>query len=133
MDLAQPLSTLVPSVDGYVLTVLARTEAPLTGRRVALLARRGSRPAGQAVRDRLVEHGVVHAQSAGSAVLYLLNRDHLLAEPLVAAVSAACLGSRLPGALNTGPSKAPCSSVRSLVYDMPDTVPISSPSAVTTK
>lgn len=88
MDLAQPLSSLVPSVDGDVLTVLARTEAPLTGRRVAALARRGSRPAVQAVLDRLVAHGVVHAQPAGSAVLYTLNRDHLLADPVVAAVTA---------------------------------------------
>lgn len=88
VDLAQPLSSLVPSVDGDVLTVLARTEAPLTGRRVAALARRGSRPAVQAVLTRLVDHGVVHALPAGSAVLYSLNRDHLLAEPLVAAVTA---------------------------------------------
>ena len=87
MDLSQPLSSLVPSVDGDVLTVLARSQAPLTGRRVASLARRGSRPAVQAVLNRLVDHGVVHAQPAGPAVLYALNREHLLAGPVIAAVT----------------------------------------------
>ena len=47
--------------------------------------------------------------------------------------SGACLGPRLPGVLNTGPSRDHCSSVRSLEYDMPDTVPIRSPGAVTSK
>jgi hypothetical protein len=88
MDLAQPLSSLIPSIDADVLTVLARTEAPLTGRNVSGLVRRGSQPRVQAVLDRLVAHGIVLAQPAGAAVLYTLNRDHLLAEPLVAAVTA---------------------------------------------
>lgn len=88
MDLTQPLSSLIPSIDADVLTVLARTEAPLTGRKVAALARRGSQPAVQAILDRLVEHGVVLAQPAGSAVLYTLNRDHLLAGAVLVAVAA---------------------------------------------
>lgn len=88
MDLTQPLSSLIPSVDGDVLTVLARTQAPLTGRRIASLARKGSRPAVQAVLDRLVDHGVVYAEPAGSARLYTLNRDHLLAESVGTAVAA---------------------------------------------
>jgi predicted nucleotidyltransferase len=88
MDLAQPLSTLIPSIDADVLTVLARTEAPLTGRKVAALARRGSQPGVQAILDRLVDHGIVIAQPAGPAVLYTLNRDHLLAEAVLIAVTA---------------------------------------------
>lgn len=88
MDLAQPLSSLIPSIDADVLTVLARTEAPLTGRRVAALARRGSQPAVQAILDRLVDHGIVLAQPAGPSVLYTLNRDHLLADAVLFAVAA---------------------------------------------
>ena len=88
VDIAQPLSTLAPSLDGDVLTVLARTEAPLTGRRVAALARRGSRPGVQTILDRLVDHGVVHAQPAGPSTLFTLNREHLLAEPVILAVTA---------------------------------------------
>lgn len=37
--------------------------------------------------------------------------------------SGACLGPRLPGALNTGSSSAHCSSVGSVENDMPQTVP----------
>jgi hypothetical protein len=47
--------------------------------------------------------------------------------------SGACLGPRLPGALNTGSSSAHCSSVRSLEYDMAHTVPTKPATAVTTK
>lgn len=88
MDLSQPLSTVAPTLDADALTVLARTDTPLTGRGVASLVRRGSRPGIQAVLDRLVEHGLVNAQPAGSATLYRLNREHLLAEPLLAMVAA---------------------------------------------
>lgn len=88
MDLAQPLSSLIPSIDADVLTVLARTEAPLTGRKIASLARRGSQPAVQTILERLVEHGVASAQPAGPSVLYTLNRGHLLADAVLAAVGA---------------------------------------------
>ena len=88
MDLSQPLSTVAPTLDAEALTVLARTDTPLTGRGVSSLVRRGSRPGIQSVLDRLVGHGLVHAQPAGSATLYRLNREHLLAEPLLAMVTA---------------------------------------------
>lgn len=88
MDLTQPLSSIAPSLDGDTLTVLARTAAPLTGRGVASLVRRGSQPRIQAILDRLVSEGLVDAQPAGSSVLYALNREHLLAEPVVAAATA---------------------------------------------
>ncbi|WP_109505342.1 nucleotidyltransferase domain-containing protein [Nocardioides speluncae] len=107
MDLAQPLSSLIPSVDADVLTVLARTEAPLTGRKIATLARRGSQPAVQAILDRLVKHGIAHAQPAGPSVLYTLNRDHLLAEAVLNAVGArATLLTRLCDDINQWPVPA---------------------------
>jgi len=88
MDLAQPLSSLIPSLEGEALTVLARTEQPLTGRQVAGLARRGTHPAVQKVLDRLVRQGVVDVQPAGRARLYQLNRDHLLTPSVIAGVTA---------------------------------------------
>ncbi len=78
----------MPTIDADVLTVLARTEAPLTGRRVTALSRRGSQPAVQAILSRLVAHGVALAEPAGRAVLYTLNRDHLLASAVISAVTA---------------------------------------------
>ncbi len=88
MDLAQPLSSITPSLDADTLTVLAQTAAPLTGRGVAALTRRGSQPRVQAILDRLVAEGLVDAQPAGSSVLYTLNREHLLAGLLIEAAAA---------------------------------------------
>lgn len=88
MDLTQPLSSLAPTLDAETLTVLARTEQPLTGRGVAELARRGTHPGVQKVLDRLVAHGLVDVQPAGAARLYQLNREHLLAPAVLAAVTA---------------------------------------------
>lgn len=107
MDLGQPLSSLIPSVDGDVLTVLARTEAPLTGRKIATLARRGSQPTVQTILDRLVEHGIVTTQPAGPSVLYTLNRDHLLAHAVITAAKArATLLTRLTEAIEGWPEPA---------------------------
>ena len=107
MDLAQPLSTLIPTLDAETLTVLARTEQPLTGRRIAALARRGTHPAIQKVLDRLAAQGLVDVQPAGSARLYRLNRDHLLAAPVLAAVAAReTLLNRLRDAISS--CEVPC-------------------------
>lgn len=88
MDLASPLRSLVPTLDAEALTVLAGTTAPLTGNRLAGLASRGSRAGLMRVLDRLVAHGLVLAEPAGAATLYRLNREHLLCEPLLAALQA---------------------------------------------
>jgi DNA-binding transcriptional ArsR family regulator len=66
--------------------VLAGTTAPLTGRQIARLARRGTSPSVSAALDRLVEHGLVHRQEAGRAYLHTLNRDHIAA-PVVEALA----------------------------------------------
>lgn len=88
MDLGVPLRALSSSLDAEVLTVLAGTTMPLTGRRVAELAVRGSHHGVQKVLDRLVGQGLVLAQPAGPARLYQLNRAHLLAEAVTAAAGA---------------------------------------------
>lgn len=79
MDLSRPLATLLPAAEAGALTVLAGTEAPLTGRSIAELAGERSHPSTLRALNRLVEQGLVSVQSAGRANLYRLNRDHLMA------------------------------------------------------
>lgn len=79
MDLSQPYAVICPSLEGPVLDVLAHTTRPLTGREVARLSRRGSERGVRLVLHRLVAHGLVTSQEAGSASLYVLNRDHVAA------------------------------------------------------
>src|SRR5713226_7111233 len=62
-----------------VLLVLRGTTRPLTGREVSRLVRTGSQPTVNASLRRLTEEGVVHAEEAGKAYLYTLNREHLAA------------------------------------------------------
>jgi Nucleotidyltransferase domain/IclR helix-turn-helix domain len=78
MDLSSPYKAVVPTVEGAVLTVLAATTRPLTGREAARLTERSEAGARRALR-RLVEHGIVLADEAGKATLHRLNRDHLAA------------------------------------------------------
>lgn len=85
MDLSAPLRTLIPSLDSAVLEVLAGTESSLGLAQIARLAGRGSRQGHALVLDRLVEHGLVIEEPANRGSLYRLNRDHLLAEPIMAA------------------------------------------------
>lgn len=79
MDVARPYSAVAPGVEGEALVVLAGTTAPLTGRQVARLVRRGTSPSVSAALDRLVEQGLVYRQEAGRAYLHTLNRDHIAA------------------------------------------------------
>lgn len=85
MDLSFPYATLVPSLDGPVLQVLARSGKPLTGRQIQRIAARSSVPGVARVLDRLVDSGLVAAERSGSAILYSANRDHL-AWPAVEAI-----------------------------------------------
>jgi predicted nucleotidyltransferase len=79
MDLSQPYAVICPTLEGPVLDVLAHTTRPLTGREIARLARRGSERGVRLVLHRLVAHGLVTAQEAGSASLFVLNREHVAA------------------------------------------------------
>jgi predicted nucleotidyltransferase len=81
MDVSKPLTAISPGVDADVLTVLAGSTKPRSGREVARHAGR-SNTGVQHVLDRLVEHGLVNRQEAGRTFLYTLNYDHLLA-PIV--------------------------------------------------
>lgn len=66
-------------LEGEVLSVLAGTSKPLTGREVARLARRGSDRGLRLALNRLAEQGIVDTLAAPPAVLYSLNRDHVAA------------------------------------------------------
>lgn len=77
MDVSRPSAAVVPTLDGPVLQVLARTRAALTGRQVHALAAAGSEAGVRKVLARLVRHGIVRATEAGRAMLYTANRDHI--------------------------------------------------------
>lgn len=77
MNVSRAYSAVAPTVEGDVLVVLAGTTQPLTGRRVARLARRGSVAAVAKALDRLVRQGLVLRQEAPPASLYTLNRQHV--------------------------------------------------------
>lgn len=79
MHFGRPLQTLSPTLDGDVLSVLARADAEMTGREIQRLAGHGSHQGIRNAADRLTEQGVVLRRRAGSANLYKLNRDHLAA------------------------------------------------------
>jgi hypothetical protein len=79
MNVSRVYSAVAPTVEGDVLMVLAGTTQPLSGRRVARLARRGSVAAVAKALDRLVRQGLVLRQEAPPASLYTLNRQHVAA------------------------------------------------------
>ncbi len=82
MDLSRPWALIRSPIDMEVVLVLRGTTRPLTGREVARLVRTGSQPAVNASLRRLAEEGLVHAEEAGNAYLYTLNREHLAAPAL---------------------------------------------------
>lgn len=79
MDVAEPIASVVPSLHGPVLAVLARTNAPLRQADVHRLAGTGSYSGVRKVLLQLVEHGVVDEVPGG----FRLNREHLAAEAIV--------------------------------------------------
>ncbi|WP_217616223.1 nucleotidyltransferase domain-containing protein [Cellulomonas sp. GbtcB1] len=86
MNLSDPISAVVPSLEGRVLVVLSRAQAPLTGSRVADLVPGSSNPGVRAALGRLVEQGTVLAARSSHAVLYRANREHLAWPAIEAAV-----------------------------------------------
>jgi len=76
MDVAHPYTAVCPTLDSDVLSVLAGTTRPLTGREVARMLSRASHSGVLNVLNRLAEHGLVDRQEAGRAFLFTLNREH---------------------------------------------------------
>lgn len=77
MDLTYPVHAVIPTLEGPVLAVLARTTRPLTGREIHRLAGTGSANGVRLALARLVRQGVVSAEERAAAAFYQANRDHL--------------------------------------------------------
>lgn len=79
MDFRRPLQVVTPTLDGDVLSVLARADAEMTGREIQRVVGHGSHQGIRNAANRLAEQGVVSRRSAGKANLYRLNLDHVAA------------------------------------------------------
>lgn len=83
MQLQSPMKVITPTVDGDVLTVLARADQQFTIPTLATIIQHRSPEGIRQALARLVEQGVVHQQSIGRARVYALNREHLAAAAIV--------------------------------------------------
>lgn len=77
MDVAHPIRAVVPTLDGPVLEVLARTTRPLSGREVHRLVGAGSPSGIRLALLRLADQGLVLGEERAQAVFYTANRQHL--------------------------------------------------------
>lgn len=83
MQLNRPLSVITPTVDGDVLTVLARTQRFLTAGEVHRMVDRWSVNGVRNAVIRLCTEGLVTADRSGPVPRYALNREHLAAGPVI--------------------------------------------------
>ncbi len=83
MELSRPLSTVTPTLDGDVLTVLARHDVTFTTGQLHRVLTRHSEEGIRKVLQRLAKQGVVQSDRVGNAFSYRLNRDHLAAEHII--------------------------------------------------
>jgi hypothetical protein len=80
MDLASPISSVMPTAHGAALFVLARAEQPLSGRQIAALTNgRFGQWRINEVLGELADSGVVLREHRPPAKLYRLNREHVAA------------------------------------------------------
>jgi predicted nucleotidyltransferase len=85
VDLTNPIQSVIPSAHGAVLSVLARTDEPLSGRRVAELTKpRFAQAQVNRVLRKLAASGVVLLERRPPSNLYRLNHDHVAAEGIQA-------------------------------------------------
>lgn len=84
MQIQHPLAVITPTLDGDVLAVLARADAPYTVGSVQRLLEGRSYAGIRKVLDRLAQQGTVTAQRVGGVISYRLNREHLAAPHIVA-------------------------------------------------
>jgi len=83
VELSRPLSTVTPTLDGDVLTVLARHDVTFTTGQLHRVLTRHSEEGIRKVLQRLAKQGVVQSDRVGNAFSYRLNRDHLAAEHII--------------------------------------------------
>jgi predicted nucleotidyltransferase len=83
MDLGSPVLDVAPAVRGALLQALARLEQPVTRRQLAATA--GVAPGNASVViEGLVQTGLVSETVAGRSSMVALNRNHLMAGPVLA-------------------------------------------------
>jgi predicted nucleotidyltransferase len=78
MDLGNAVMDVIPSMEGRVLQVLARTYEPLSGTRVAKFIPSATREGVRLALNRLVAAGLVDARPVPPAIVFTANREHLL-------------------------------------------------------
>ena len=83
MQFQSPLSAITPTLDGDVLTLLARVDSGFTIPQLTALLPERSREGIRKTLDRLVEGGLVSRRAIGRTGLYWLNRQHLLAQSVI--------------------------------------------------
>lgn len=87
MNLSKPLTSLIPTLEGEVLTVLAGAEASFSGLQVQTIIGKFTPRGVRNALQRLCVQGVVTRRPAGSADLYELNPDHLMTKYIKSLVS----------------------------------------------
>ena len=81
MDMASPISSVVPSAHGPVLAALVRAGVPLSGRQIAALVEgQVSRSRVNSVLSELAVSGLVLREPHPPSVLYQFNRQHVAAD-----------------------------------------------------
>jgi predicted nucleotidyltransferase len=82
MQLSHPERVIAPGLEGSLLTVLAAADQAFSGRALARMVGSSVEGARQSL-ARLVEQGIVDREPMSTAVMYRLNRDHLVAPILL--------------------------------------------------
>ena len=83
MLLSRPFRVITPTVDGDVLTVLARADAAFTPPQVRDLIGMHSVEGVRNALRRLTTQGIVSRERYGNAYVYRLNRDHVAARHVI--------------------------------------------------
>lgn len=83
MELGHPLATVTPTLDGDVLTVLARRDATFTTGQLHRVLGRYSEEGIRKVLQRLTDQGIVRSERIGNAFAYRFNREHLAAPHII--------------------------------------------------
>ncbi|MHB8288581.1 MAG: nucleotidyltransferase domain-containing protein [Acidimicrobiales bacterium] len=106
MDLGRPSADLLPGPRGRLLVTMAQLGRPVTVRELARYAKTSPQSALNVVND-LTETGLVRADRAGRSLMVTLNKEHLLAEPIIVMLETRHrLVDRLAGVLGGWPQLA---------------------------
>ena len=83
MELNRPLTTVTPTLDGDILTILAKSDAAFTTGQLHRLLPQHSEEGIRKTLRRLTKQGIVGSDRVANAFSYRLNRKHLAAEHII--------------------------------------------------